>query len=188
MRKSVYGFTLIELLVAIAIMAITGMYILSNYSSFGEDQNLKNAALDIQSLLRQAQSSATANVKCDTQFGATWQVEFADATTVNLKCQEPLASSILKKTLTLGTNIQISIHTGEITQRRGAGISAVMTPCPEDLSDPVTISFAPLDGKIDLGGAQDGAICTSLTFQLTNSKTGSTKDLVIEKGGRIYAQ
>ncbi len=168
--QSSVGFTLIELLVVIAIMALIGTYVLSNYSSFGEDQNLKNAVLDIQSYLRTAQTSATANAKCSIQYGASWQVEFATTTTVNLKCQEPPASPIPKKTLTLGTNIGI---------QGVSGIPAVS--CPTELS--FAINFAPLNGTISLGS---NAACTSLTIILQNTKTTNTKSLIIEQGGRIY--
>lgn len=174
MKAAPNAFTLIELLVVIAIMAVVGMIVLANYKSFGEDQNLKSAVLDIQSQLRNAQTSATANAKCNTLSGATWQVEFADTTTINLKCQEPspvpLPAPITKKTLTLDTNIEVQ------------SISGFGSSCP--IAPPFTISFAPLSGKIDLGGAN----CVWLTVTLINNKTGSTKPLRIEQGGRIYGQ
>lgn len=168
------GFTLIELLVVIAIMAIVGVFTLANYRSFGEDQNLKNAVLDIQSQLRTAQTNATANAICNTQFGATWQVEFTDTKTTKLKCQEPsptpLPTPIPKKTLTLGANIEIQ------------SVSGTGSNCPTAL--PFTISFAPLNGKITL----ERASCTSLTLTLRNTKTVSAKSFIIEQGGRIYGQ
>ncbi len=167
------GFTLVALLAVIAIMAVVSVYTLANYRSFGEDQNLKNAVLDIQSLLRTAQTNATSNVICDTQYGATWQVEFADIKTTKLKCQEPspipLPAPVTKKTSTLDANIEIqSVNGGTSCQ-----------PLP------FTISFAPLNGKITIGR---NTACTSLTIPLKNTKTGSTKSFTIEQGGRIYAQ
>lgn len=177
MRKSAYGFTLVELLVVIAIMALTGTVILANYRSFGEDQKLKNAVLDIQSLLRSAQTSATTNVKCNTLFGATWQVVFSDAKTINLNCLES-TNSFTKKTLKLDEkdpNIQIDLISGD---------PAVSCPIAPPFSSPFpTTSFAPLTGKATLGSTS----CTSLTITVKNSKTGNTKPLVIEQGGRIYA-
>lgn len=164
------GFTLIELLVVIAIMAIIGAYTLSNYRSFGEDQQLKNSSLDIQNLLRQAQTSATANGICsDPQYAATWKVEFGSANTIYLKCQESVSPAILKKTLTLGTNITIQSISG--------------SNCPATL--PFIVNFTLLNGKMDFVGYSN---CTSLTMTLLNSKTSSTKALTLEQGGRIYGQ
>lgn len=172
------AFTLIELVVAITIIAIIGVFVYANYKPFGEDQNLKNAVLDLQSQLRTAQTNATTNLKCNTQFGATWQVEYTDdRKTINLKCREPLSSPspsplptpFLKKTLQLGTNITIDSVTGAV----GCEVSL-----------PLTISFDPLSSKANFEGSTN---CTSLGIKLKNSQTGSTKFLTIEQGGRIYA-
>lgn len=180
--KSVHNaFTLIELVIAISIMAIIGVITFANYKPFGEDQNLKSAVLDLQSQLRTAQTNATTNLKCNTQSGATWQVEFANVTTTNLKCQEPLPSPLptplptpfLKKTLQLGANITIDSVTG-----------AVDCPASSPFTIPFTVSFTPLSSKANFDGF---ANCTSLGIKLKNSKTGSTKFVTIEQGGRIYA-
>lgn len=169
MIKSVpNAFTLIELLVVISIMALIATVTLANYQSFGEEQKLKNASLDIQSQLRTAQTNATTNLKCNTESSATWQVEFADSTTTNLKCQEPSAPATLKKTLKLDTNI--ILHS----------VSGVGAGCP--IGVPFTISFAPLSGSITPGAAN----CTSLMLNYRNTKTGSFKSLIIEQGGRIH--
>lgn len=169
MKFSALGFTLVELLVVIAIMAIVGVFTLANYRSFGEDQNLKNAVLDIQSLLRQTQTNATTNVICQSQYSATWQIVFLNATTINSTCTEPSASVILKKTLQLGPNIQIQTVAGS-------------SSCPAVF--PFTVNFSLLSGKMDFGVAN----CTLLTITLRNSQTNSTKDLTLEAGGRIYGQ
>lgn len=169
MQKSAYAFTLIELVVAISIMAIIGVIAFANYKPFGEDQNLKSAVLDIQSLLKTAQTNATTNLKCNTQSGATWKVEFSsDKTTINLKCQPPAS---LIKTLQLGTNITVDSVTGVV----GCQVSF-----------PVTISFDPLSSKANFEGSTTS--CTALTINLKNTKTNSTKSFIIEQGGRIYGQ
>lgn len=166
------GFTLVELLVVIAIMAITGVYVLSNYSSFGEDQKLKNAVLDIQNHLRAAQANATTNARCNTGYGATWQVEFADTKTINTSCQEPSASPAPKKVVTLDANTTQAVSGTNIT---GGNCSA---------STPFTINFAPISGRISLIG---GTNCVSFMTTLTNTKVPTPKSLIIEQGGRIYA-
>lgn len=171
MGKAACGFTLIELLVVIAIMGILGVAALSNYRSFGEDQNLKNAVLDIQTDLRLAQTNATSNTKCVSGFGATWQVEFADSETINLKCTEPASPPALQKTISLNPSIVLKYP-----------ITGVGANCPS--LPPFSISFDSLTGKIGFGDPG----CTSLTITLQNTKTSNTKSLTIEQGGRIYGQ
>ncbi|MBU1000526.1 prepilin-type N-terminal cleavage/methylation domain-containing protein [Patescibacteria group bacterium] len=173
MHKSAFGFTLIELLIVISIMVTVGVFSLANYESFGEDQKLKSAVLDVQSILRNAQTNATTNVECDTEHSATWQVEFADTETINLKCQKPLDSSILIKGSKLDANIGIDAVYGVLS-----------VDCPSVPPPSFTISFAPLDGKITLGETD----CKLLTITFTNINTNTTKSLIIEQGGRIYAQ
>lgn len=107
MRKTVpNGFTLIELLVVIAIMAVVGTFTLANFSDFGKDKELQNAALDIQSLLRTAQTNALASVKCGNDTASNWFVEFTPPSTINLKCNN-VATPV--KSLALGSNIQLGI-------------------------------------------------------------------------------
>lgn len=162
------GFTLVELLVVIAVMSLVGVYTFANYKSFGEDQNLKNAALDIQGILRSAQISASTNTKCSSKYGATWQVVYTDTKNLTLQCKEPDASSfVVKKTLTLGTNITVAVSGNNIS-------------CPS----PSVANFTPVSGVVDFGATS----CTKLTFALTNSKTTSTQTVVIDTGGGIHAQ
>lgn len=186
MKKAAAGFTLVELLVVITIMAITGVFAFANFGSFGEEQKLKNAALDIQSLLRTAQTNAVTNVICNTQGAANWQVEFLDKKTIKLWCKETSDSaSTLKKTLSLETNIEIELAASSLAANEP------VTVCPK--SAPI-LTFSPLNNKIDLGGKdlKEASIskfsCDKLIFKLTNTKTSSTKDLIIERGGRVYVQ
>lgn len=171
--RTVHGFTLIEILVVMAVMSIIGVYTFANYKSFGDDKNLTNAALDIQGILRFAQTSASANTKCDTKYGAAWQVIYTDTKTLTLQCQDPgTASFVTKKTLTLGNNITVSASGEEPS-------------CP----NPSVVGFAPVsdklvDGEIDLGAAN----CTKVTFTLSSTKVSWTKAVVVEQKGRIYAQ
>lgn len=173
MRKSAFrGFTLVEMLVVIAVMALIGTFTLANFRTFGEDQSLKQGVLDIQSQLRSAQTNATANYKCNTGYGATWQVEFASSTVVNLKCQEPSASSFLKKAKTLDANLVIDSI---------LGVGSSCPPAPPFVPPLPTVNFSPLTGEISLGGAN----CTKLTITLKNIRSQATKSLTIEKGGKI---
>lgn len=167
-ERSQSGFTLIELVVVITITAVIGVYALANYNRFGGDQNLNNAVLDAVSLLRQAQTNASTNVICS---NGTWQVIFATTKTLNLQCStsaSPLKVLQLDKD---DPNISISAVSG----------SSCPTMPPFTA---FTISFTSLNGNANVGSF---ASCTSLRITLNNSQTTSTKDLLIEQGGRIYA-
>ncbi len=175
MKISARGFTLVELLVVLAIMAIVGVFTLANYKSFGEDQKLKSAVLDIQSLLRQAQTNATTNVKCDTGYGARWMVTFVDATTFNLQCTENSSDIWLKKSSKLGSNITMQVDPS--------------LNCP-DSGQIFSIAFAPLSGKIEFLNYmyREMPNCTSIIITLRNRIIPNPRSLKIEQGGRIYGR
>lgn len=164
------GFTLIELLVVVAIMALVGVVAIANFRTFGEDKNLNNAALDIQTLLRSAQTNASTNLKCNIQNNSIWQVEFLNSTTLNLKCQEGMSPPLLKKTLQFGDNIVIQSVSGPAS-------------CPA--GTPFTVNFAPISSQINFFGYDT---CKSVTIIIKNNKTGTVKSLTVEKGGRVYEQ
>lgn len=169
------AFTLIELLVVVAIMAIVSVVTISNYKSFGEDQNLKKAVLDIQSLLRQAQISAIANAKCNGSYTAFWQVDFvSDRKSLTLKCTLPSSSAVTLKTLQLDQTIEMQTTTSA-------------TGCATGLTFPFTVDLSLLKGNISFEQNPPAVSdCTSLTITLKNTKTNNTKTIIIEQGGRIY--
>ncbi|MDO8576948.1 MAG: prepilin-type N-terminal cleavage/methylation domain-containing protein [Candidatus Daviesbacteria bacterium] len=171
------GFTLIELLVVIGIMAITSVFTLANYRSFGEDQNLKNALLDVQNQLRAAQTNATTSVKCDTQYGASWMITFINITSLQLQCTENWSDIWSKKTFQPSTNPNISMQFEPSVN------------CP-DTSRLFSIAFAPLTGKISFldSAYREKTNCASIKIILHNSKTQSNKSLVIEQGSQIHEQ
>lgn len=152
-------------------MAVVGTFVIANYRSFGEDKDLENAALDVVSFIRTAQTNATTNLKCDTQHGAIWQIEYASNAVINLNCKEdPLAATFTdKKQLQLKANIEVDSIIGN----------------PSGYCTASTINFTPINGQIELGG---NAQCASLSATLKNTRTNSTKEVIIEKGGRVYVQ
>lgn len=167
------GFTLIELLVVISIMAIIGVFTLANYGSFGEDQKLKTAVLDIQSLLRLAQSNSTSGLKCQGQSVLDWRVVFTDTTNLDLKCRHSSGISGSLKSLALTTNIEIdSITSGTCT--------------------PTLVKYAPLFGTMTANCGSNLVTVTLRNNKISTNCTGSNlekcKSLTIEQGGRIYGQ
>lgn len=156
------GFTLIELLVVIAIMALIGTYVLSNYGRFGEDQKLKNTALDIVSLLKTAQTNATSGSKCQNLSSLSWLVAFTNNTTLDLKCQNSSGTS--------GSIKSISPAVTTTTYSFAAGTCT-----------PTQVSFAPLNGTMTSNCNSD------VTITVTNSE-GNSKQVFVERGGRIYAE
>lgn len=182
MKIPARGFTLVELLVVLAIMAIVGVFTLANYKSFGEDQKLKSAVLNIQSLLRQAQTNATANVKCDTStdvlYGATWMVTFDNTTTFRLQCTNDRSNIYSQKTS------QPDPNDPNITMQVDPSLN-----CP-DSGQIFSITFAPLSGKIEFRDFmyREMPNCTSIIINLRNRGIPNPRSLKIERGGRIYGQ
>lgn len=174
------AFTLVELLVVIAIMAIIGAYTLSNYASFGEDQKLKNAVLDVVSLLRQAQTNATAKAICQNKdTDASWYIAILGGSglvpVINLSCEEPSGLTVSKRRLNLSSDIQVS------------AISGNHGSCPT-VPGSVQVLFASANGQAKFRKSGNISVdCTLLTVTLRNKK-GSTQELKIEQGGRVYAQ
>lgn len=175
MKKAVLnGFTLVELLVVIAIMGLVGMYVLANYGSFGEDQKLKSAVLDIANLLKTAQTNASTNMQCPPSFN-TWLVEFTDSQNLNLKCGalsgKTYNTSSSLKPLPLPANFSYSVSSGD----------RLFVNC----SYPALLSFAPLSGAPNpVSPCSDNKIM----IILTNNKNSHTSTIFIERGGRIYVQ
>lgn len=57
------GFTLIELIVVFSVMAIISTVGIASFASYNNSQKLKNAALDMKTMLQQARSQASSQVK-----------------------------------------------------------------------------------------------------------------------------
>lgn len=178
MQKTVpNAFTLLELLVVIAIMAVVGLITFANFRSFGEDQKLKNAALSIQSFLRQAQTNATTNLKCTSTIASLgWTVQVKDGRVMSLNCQTSTGGTWWIKWFlleSLGNNIEVSgVKTKKIS---GSDI---------DCSFPVNLTFASLYGTFSSPCDPN----SNLQMTIKDTKTGNEKTLVIEKGGNIYVQ
>lgn len=174
---SARGFTLIELMVVIAITAILGIVAFVNFKDFAQNQVLNKAVGQIQTYLRLAQANATAGVLCSGQGGASWSVKFVDDTTLKLTCG---STGIDQKNLDLDENARID----------SIKCSPASSECPQTgFNAPLTVNFAPLDGKINFS-AGDSCINTASTLLITlkNLKNNSYKCFTISKGGAIDVQ
>lgn len=160
------GFTLIELLVVISIMGILATFIFVNYKSSKSGQDLNKAASDIQSFLRLAQSNATSGVKCGTQGGAFWGVRFETNKKLQLKCGQNIGVGSWQKDLNL------------------EGVQAVYEEVFCSISSPLTVVYAPLDGKVTFSGSD----CSKVVINLTATKDNTTKCFTIERGGAVDVQ
>lgn len=188
MRKLV-GFTLIELLVAIGIISMLVVFAYATVGSLQDDQLLKQSSTDIISLLRLAQSNATARLICKDASGiphegASWMVVFnTGAKTIDLKCSDNTSPI---KTLSLPTGIQID------------GIAT--TPLCATPNLPVTFTFMPLSGSVSFSDStspqptcitgKDVTVVvknTNLTCSTncSNPCNESSKCIKIDSGGAI---
>lgn len=203
------AFTLVELLVVIAVTSIIGVYTLANYKSFGEDQNLKSAVLDVQSQIRKAQINSTSNTKCNGNATKIWKSIFNSTwrpgpvgpdipNTISTTCVDQSDVTFVQNTF--------SVQSGMVIERI----------CGDDLACPstasclrtldtynVNITFDSLSGTMSfldvlVGRPRGGIPCmdtvNSLTILLRNGRRDADcsdltkcKSLILEKGGRIYA-
>ncbi len=189
------GFTLIELLVVISIMAIIGTFTIANFRSFGEDKELENAALDIQSQVRTAQTNASTGVKCENISAWQWRNDFykqSDDYKVRISCvNDDTYDPRSKKYLILPANIQIE----------NISVDGQNNPLPNQFTESpwggsyASVVFEPPFAKISFrcftnyptgcsGGTQDNKVIITLK----NTKTATTKQIIIDKGGRVYVQ
>ncbi len=179
---TVKGFTLIELLVVISIMGILAIVSFVNLGPLREDQGLKAAANELQSLIRVAQTNAGSSVKCTpTTSGTSWSLDFSP-TSVVLDC--PGGSP---KTLTLTNNVRIcainysncsiASDTCSTTNDSFAGIVIPST------------SFAPLTSQATFTDLRcsAGSLQSSSTMTITLKKVGGStlKSVIFSKGGTV---
>lgn len=167
------GFTLVEILVVITIMGILATLGIINYRTFQATQVLNEGVSLLQSTLRAAQSNATAAVKCGNLGAATWMVTFGSNSSFSLQCNTPTSSTLSPRNYNLPENIQIS------------SISSVSC---EAAGYPFAVSFSPLFGAVRFESATACiASQSSITFRLTNTKSGESKGVTVTSGGGIDA-
>lgn len=196
MSKS--GFTLIELLVVIAIMAIVGTFAVANYRSFGQDKDLESTALDIQSLVRTAQTNATTSLKCSGNSATIWKANFyEDSATsqrkVETACQYQGDNNWFNsKIYSFKENINLIKICGDSSCTCENNLSGDKRL--EILLSSVSgsIYYKSFDVMCGLGVCEGPSSCfknaPNISVNLKNTKTNSPKQVIIEKGGRVYVQ
>lgn len=175
------GYTFMELLVVITIMSFLGIGILLRQNFSKEDNALKNAALDLQSFIRLAQSNAQTSTLCEGSGSTAWTIEPRNQKTVELKCDisDP-PPPITQKTLNFGTTIEIRNRPFGIT---GNGNCDTFFPIQI-----LTIRYPTLSAKPSFE-SPIGNFCvvssSYLDINLRNTKTGNTQTVTIDKGGTV---
>ena len=168
------GFTLVELLIVISIMALLGVVAYANFKDFAQDQVVNKAIGQIQTAFRLAQANATSGVTCLGLGGADWSVKIrTDGINVDLICGS--SNSVIQTTI---------LENVEVGSVEGSGCTPHST-----FALPLTITYSKLSGSVAIDGS-DNCIDNSSTVSvnLRNLRTSSTKTFTISKGGAINVQ
>lgn len=171
------GYTLIELLIVLTIMAILSIVVFINYKTFSQDQILNKALGQVQTMLRLAQSNATASLNCGSSSGVSWAVQFLlDKRTLELTCGP---TDSVQKSLTL--------ENSEITSIKCSPPDSTCPPQGATFSPPLKISFSTLYGKVTFIKSGESCVDTaqSVMVVLKNLKNNNNKCFTISKGGAI---
>lgn len=187
------GFTLVELLVVVAIISgLAGVFVpkFLNYSGF---QELQNAAANLQSTVRLAQSNAQAGTVCMTGTSAdNWYLKFSGSNTYLLEtvCAGP----------TPGEGTPTPTPPASTAYKFPAGVSIdriELNSCPDiDLKDSeIKIIFSNISGavKFEVSGSNVGcgssSYANTLTIKLkSSSDLENAMSVYIEKGGSVYVK
>lgn len=170
------GFTLIELLITVVIIGVLSTIGFANYQTFAATQKLNDAASQVQSLLRTAQTNATAGVKCvyGTNRMTAWMVVLGSDSSFSLLCQNadnPQGAGNVK--LSLG-NITIPSIT--------SGGSTCITP--------FSVTYGRLYGNSTLtdNSSCNNVTSVTVTLKYTSGNTSLSKQIIISQGGGINVQ
>lgn len=181
-------------------MAIIGTFTIANYRSFGEDETLKSAISDIQTLVRSAQTNASTGLKCENLTAKRWRSDFyrqGSIYKIRLSCfnddiNPPTPRAI--KYLILPANIKMEDMTidgstntlpNSFTEPWGGSYASLIFETPSaTLSFRCVINWLPDSVDWCSGGTPDG----KLIVRLKNTQTNTIKSLTIDKGGRVYEQ
>ncbi|MDP3973849.1 MAG: prepilin-type N-terminal cleavage/methylation domain-containing protein [Candidatus Daviesbacteria bacterium] len=173
-----FGYTLIELMVGVSILAIFSVVALLQFRTFGEDKILTSAANDVQSFIRTAQTNASTGVLCTGNGGASWSVVI-NTNQINMDhlCSygDPPVTFTPPNNLKLPPNIIIN-----------SMVSPFCQSVYPQMGGALTLIYAPITGGVTFETQEqcikDGV---NLTITLVNTKTSTSKDVIIDKGGAV---
>lgn len=167
------GYTLVELMVVLVIIAIISLIGFINYKSFAADQVTQKAVGQVQSILRLAQSNATASVLCNTKASSRWTVKL-NSNSIDLSCRQKDQPEDLPPKTYLLENAQIySIKCG------GRDL---------EFGPPVTLTYLTGVGTLTFSGSESCLPdASSLKITIKNSQNPNvlTRSFSISRGGAI---
>ncbi len=152
----------------VSLISIVTVAIYAGSRSFSQDQTLIKSVSEIQSLIRLAQTNATAGANCGANAPSSWSVVFnSGGTSLGLVCN----GAVITRTLNLDST--------QVTSILGS-------TCPSASTLPVNVNFASVFGKVSFAAAD---VCIgrsgSLTVTLNNTKNNNTKVIRVNSGGSI---
>lgn len=165
------GFTLVEILVAISILAVISVVAVPNLRNFSSTQDLDHTAINIESVLKTAQSSANSGVKCPAdETSEYWKVKLTKTT-----------YSLIAKCQTLGERVLSQGLISPSQSDPGESFESSIDVCPNVGGD---IIFTPNKVSYQCSGNSLSFIA-DIKIVLQNSSGSLTKSIRINKGGSI---
>ena len=174
------GFSLIELMLALGLMALVTAVAIPNLRLFSSTQDVELAVLNLETTLRQAQSSAASGVQCPTgEYSQGWQVNLdlsgtPDQYEVVVNCQT-----------SGGTTVSRTVSTSNFSKGPDANqlFSATTDRCGDNIN--VIILFS---GKQMTYQCAGESFVSSPELTITVSSSQASKNLIVEPGGVIRVE
>lgn len=190
------GFSLIELMVTVVILSTISVLIFPNLKSFKSDQEFKEAVLNMQEVIKVAQTNAFNGVKINTAAEAkNWCVEF-DRNVYALKANCQQAPVQIKEYKFSPHTIEAVRTIGGLSTQSSESTTPTATPVvPEMCGDTGVISvikrviFTNTQVAFYLSDCDVGPLGRSAAMDVTlKSQRSEFLHLCISRGGRIYVQ
>lgn len=187
-KRSDLGFTIIEILVAITILGLISAFTIPSYKRFNDEQELKNATLNLLQSIRQTQSSSQSRTTCSNNVGSLdWEFRFNSPNRYQVitTCEGTPTTSQSAPNTFLPTNISI--------KRIQTSAESI---CPE-IVNPTTLNLSLIfknRGNVVSFSGSGATDCLKnsavnwVKIYLGSSKITKQMILVSDKGGALYVQ